>query len=312
MAEIFSPTDNIPDLINQNKTVTLNCVHKNDLLNIYVGNRSTDNITLGSKVLTAAYIGNKPIKTSQSYSHYCYLYAKKIYNETTNSYINTENESFTISNNLFGLNVDYPLILIQTSSHNYKGFALLECPNNKFPNIINKNFIDCRPVKYKNKQYLKIGPKYITGIPEGVSSGDQSYKFTRKENGVSYNIYSSWCYINYNDGGNIQKPSTLAFYYKLKENSGGSGYSPEIITKNLVKSGVVTNCHDYIGNGSKGTQFRLVILSNNHAPVIHFENKPTSTETFSLGQNKCPTNSSSASTSPNPFKYSDNVTISNL
>lgn len=306
----FSSTDNIPDLTNQNKQLTLNCTHNNELLNIYVGNRSTDNIALGSKVLTAAYIGNKPIKTSQSYTHSCYLYCKKIYNESTKTYINPENWNWTIASDLFGANVSNPLILIHTACHNYAGFALLECPNNKIPNVTCKDFIDCQTLNYKNKLYLKIGPKMMYGIPEGLSNTYQSYKHTVKENGVSYNIYSTWCYINYNDGGTMQKPSTLAFYSKIKENETVSSSSP--ITKSLVKSGVVTNCHDYSGTGSKGTQFRLVILGNNHAPVIHFEGKPTSTETFSLGKNKCPTNSSSASTSPSPFKYSDNVTISNL
>lgn len=308
----FSTTDIIPDLINKNKTLTINCKHNNDLLNIYIGNKSTDKISLGSNILSAAYIGNTPIKYTSNYTHSCYLYANKIYDETTKSYINPENQSFTIASNLFGRNVGGALALIHTASHNYSGFVILEADeNNKLPKITCRQYIDCQTLNYKNKLYLKIGPNLITNIPEGSSDNYQSYKLKVTEMNITYNIYSTWCYVNFSDGGNMQSPSIIGFYYKLPESQHSTSIKNPT-TKNLIMSGVVTGCHDYISSGSEGTSFRLVILENQKYATIHFDDTPLSTETFSLGVNKSPTNSSMASTFPNPFKYSDSITISNM
>lgn len=306
----FSTTDKIPDLINKKKSLTFSCKHNDKVIKIYIGNRSIDKITLWSNILSTAYIGNTPISSPVSYTHSCYLYLNKIYNETKKSYINPDVSGFTVNGNLYGKTISGGIALVHTGSAKAAWFVVLEADeNNVLPVIDSKYFIDCQTFDYNNKKYLRIAPNYLTTMPEGISDANQSYQLTVTQNKVAYNIYSTWCYVNFNDSGNMQGVSTIGFDYKI-EKSKVTTPSTTRTSKNLVISGVVTHCHDYIGSGSEGTGFRLVILHNRHPACIYFNDTPSKTETFSLGINI--NGESSASTSPDPFKYSDNVTISNL
>lgn len=298
---------------------TTGIYHSHKQLSIYVGDKTTDKISLGSNNLTSAYLGNIPIGKEE-----------KIYYDIvigTGGYIAQSSGNYVVSTIKNCNDLNYitrgacPLSPTTGALYVIAGCAkynthLYVIPRNSnvLPqiNLCGGTQVESEVIQILDKKVLKVGPRNLAEItktthPIEFYSYDSTYKYQ-----------STYCLLtcpenDYSFG--------LKFEYKSLKSSGNTPGSSSCIQKTNVYGSTITGCTDVYGTGSNGTQFRIVVggygnsksglgFSNNSGHIWYSE-IPSSTETFSLSgsvdKGEKPLN---IRISPSPWKYNDTITIS--
>lgn len=287
----------------------------------YTNNLKLGNITVSpniGNVLASAHLGSIPLTTASSSFNHLYLQVDKMYlpqNDSTGSHVfingNSVTTGSTLDNQQIGISHKYStsathnVILLHGSVRG----AWIYTDNGNIPVYDRKsNNLSLNINETADNKKLYIGFTFddspsgekitYTGSAGTFTLGGVSDEFVIYEN--NKDIESSRDRMSF----------TLKMFKEYSKNSGGSGSGTTIW---VTLSGVATGSNHPKGKGSQGTEFHMVILGGHKNQVgITFFSSPKTGETFTISSNIQDDGSPGVnriSINPNPFKATDNITV---